>query len=119
VLTTNAALLSIARASDRSSVVGASTCRGGAVCGEEHPLLSTSTAIRQSDARHGTRSLCPLDVTTRSLRGRASHAHPGVPQCLPESDWDRRVLLTLETRMMEHGNYWCAAEAAEVSGRAA
>lgn len=33
--------------------------------------------------------------------------------------WDPRVLLTLETRM-EYGNHeWCAAEAAEVSGRAA
>jgi hypothetical protein len=36
-----------------------------------------------------------------------------------ESDWDRRVLLTLETRMMERGNHRCAAEAAEVPGRAA
>jgi hypothetical protein len=36
-----------------------------------------------------------------------------------ESDWDRRVLLTLETRMMEHGDYRSAAEAAEVPGRAA
>lgn len=36
-----------------------------------------------------------------------------------ESAWDQRVLLTLETRMMEHGNHRCAAEAAEVSGRAA
>lgn len=30
-----------------------------------------------------------------------------------ESDWDPRVLLTLETRM-EHGKHWSAAEAAEV-----
>lgn len=35
-----------------------------------------------------------------------------------ESDWDPRVLLTLETRM-EHGKHWRAAEAAEVPGRAA
>lgn len=36
-----------------------------------------------------------------------------------ESAWDPRVLLTLETRM-EHGNHrWCAAEVAEVPGRAA
>lgn len=34
----------------------------------------------------------------------------------PDSAWDPRVLLTLETRM-EHGNHeWCAAEAAEVPG---
>lgn len=38
---------------------------------------------------------------------------------LLESDWDRRVLLTLETRMMEHGNHRRAAEAAEVPRRAA
>lgn len=37
------------------------------------------------------------------------------PEC--ESDWDPRVLLTLETRM-EHGKHWSAAEAAEVSRRA-
>lgn len=43
----------------------------------------------------------------------------GGPRPAFDSDWDRRVLLTLETRMMEHGNYWCAAEATEVSGRAA
>ena len=36
-----------------------------------------------------------------------------------ESAWVLRVFLTLETGMMEHGNYRCAAEAAEVSGRAA
>ena len=35
-----------------------------------------------------------------------------------ESDWDPRVLLTLETRM-EHDNHWWAAEAAEVPRRAA
>ncbi len=38
---------------------------------------------------------------------------------MTDSAWDPRVLLTLETRM-EHGFYeWCAASAAEVSGRAA
>jgi hypothetical protein len=38
------------------------------------------------------------------------------PQRDSDSDWDPRVLLTLETRM-EHGyQQWCAAEAAEVSG---
>lgn len=36
-----------------------------------------------------------------------------------DSAWVLRVLLTLETRMMEHGNYRCAAEAAEVPRRAA
>jgi hypothetical protein len=35
-----------------------------------------------------------------------------------ESDWDPRVLLTLETRM-EHGKHTRAAEAAEVPRRVA
>jgi len=40
-------------------------------------------------------------------------------QLLIDSAWDPRVFLTLETRM-EHGyQQWCAAEAAEVPGRAA
>ena len=44
---------------------------------------------------------------------------PVVPAVSGESAWVLRVFLTLETGMMEHGNYRCAAEAAEVSGRAA
>ena len=43
---------------------------------------------------------------------------PTAAEAATDSAWDPRVFLTLETRM-EHGyQKWCAAEAAEVPGRA-
>ena len=69
-------------------------------------------AVRRAGLDVGRDQVARL-MAERGLRG-ASRAKKRF-----ESAWDPRVLLTLETRM-EHGNEerW-AAEAAEVSGRAA
>ncbi len=53
-----------------------------------------------------------LDRAAEAARQDLSHL---IEDWAGESDWDPRVLLTLETRM-EHDEHWSAAEAAEVPG---
>jgi transposase InsO family protein len=94
--------------------------RSGVVAG--HPtdrdvlsplVITSSTDTRSFDDVFRSAGVTPIRIPPRSPQANA------FAERWFDSDWDPRVLLTLETRM-EHGfNEWCAASAAEVPGRAA
>ena len=73
--------------------------------------LVLELVARQDELSAANAKLTAENERLRALSGKSSGNS--------ESAWVLRVFLTLETGMMEHGNYRCAAEAAEVSGRAA